>query len=85
MVVATNPILLSPLTDKCIRHFWMFSVLWAISGEVESFSTNNLFGLYLADMGRSVAVRNNYPMGVSAVGIVTTLIAVCIRRDLESG
>ncbi|KAI5851001.1 major facilitator superfamily domain-containing protein [Tricharina praecox] len=56
-------------------HFWMFSVLWAISGEVESFSTNNLFGLYLADMGRSVAVRNNYPMGVSAVGIVTTLIA----------
>jgi len=59
----------------------MFSVLWAISGEVESFSTNNLLGLYLADTGRSVAERNNYPMGVSAV----TLAAVRIQRDPASG
>jgi len=56
-------------------HFWMFSILWGITGEVESFSSNNLFGLYLADTGRPIDVRNNYPMGVSAVGIVTTLIA----------
>ena len=40
----------------------MFTVLWAITGEVESFSTNGLFGLYLADMGRSVSDRNYYPM-----------------------
>ena len=40
----------------------MFAGLWAITGEVESFSTNGLFGLYLAEMGRSVDVRNNYPM-----------------------
>jgi len=53
----------------------MFSILWGITGEVESFSSNNLFGLYLADTGRPIDVRNNYPMGVSAVGIVTTLIA----------
>ncbi|KAA8897427.1 major facilitator superfamily domain-containing protein [Sphaerosporella brunnea] len=55
-------------------HFWMFSALWAITGEVESFSSNNLFGLYLADTGRPISARNNYPMGVSALGIVTTLI-----------
>lgn len=57
-------------------HFWMFSSLWAITGEVESFSSNNLFGLYLQDMGRPIGVRNNYPMGVAAVGIVTTITAV---------
>lgn len=56
-------------------HFWMFSSLWAITGEVESFSSNNLFGLYLQDMGRPIGVRNNYPMGVAAVGIVTTITA----------
>ncbi|TGZ85330.1 MFS general substrate transporter [Ascodesmis nigricans] len=56
-------------------HFWMFSILWAITGEVESFSTNNLFGLYLADQGYTIAQRNNYPMGVAAVGIVGTITA----------
>jgi hypothetical protein len=40
----------------------MFSILWAIAGEVESFGSNNLFGLYLADTGRPIDVRNNYPM-----------------------
>ncbi|KAI5779254.1 major facilitator superfamily domain-containing protein [Geopyxis carbonaria] len=54
-------------------HFWLFTTLWAITGEVESFSTNNLFGLYLASTGRPIAARNNWPMGVSAVGIVATL------------
>lgn len=53
----------------------MFSALWAITGEVESFSTNNLFGLYLANKGYTVSQRNNYPMGVAAVGIVSTILA----------
>jgi ACS family pantothenate transporter-like MFS transporter len=49
-------------------------MLWIIAGETESFSSNSLLALYMKSTTRySVAQLNNYPTGVPAVGIVSTL------------
>lgn len=51
-------------------------MLWVIAGETESFSSNALLSLYMkADPYRDYAVSqlNNYPTGVPAVGIASTL------------
>ncbi|KAI2630839.1 MFS general substrate transporter [Hypoxylon sp. NC1633] len=56
--------------------FWGFVVLWIIAGETESFSSNSLLALYLKShpsIKYSVSQLNNYPTGVPAVGIVSTL------------
>ncbi|KAI0909645.1 major facilitator superfamily domain-containing protein [Ustulina deusta] len=58
------------------RFFWGFMVLWIIAGETESFSSNALLALYMKSHPRyeySVAQLNNYPTGVPAAGIVSTL------------
>ncbi|KAL0259830.1 hypothetical protein SLS55_005570 [Diplodia seriata] len=57
-------------------YFYAFVILWIIAGETESFSTNTLLALYLkAHPTRTytVAQLNDYPTGVPAVGIVSTL------------
>lgn len=57
-------------------QFYGFVVLWIIAGETESFSTNSLLALYMKanpDVKYSVYQLNNYPTGVPAVGIVSTL------------
>lgn len=58
-------------------YWYGFVVLWIIAGETESFSSNSLLSLYLkyyqAARDYSVADLNNYPTGVPAVGIVSTL------------
>ncbi|KAI1985015.1 hypothetical protein LOZ51_006549, partial [Ophidiomyces ophidiicola] len=57
-------------------HWYGFVMLWVIAGETESFSTNALLALYMkAHPTRryTVAQLNNYPTGVAAVGIVSTL------------
>ncbi|EEP83010.1 conserved hypothetical protein [Uncinocarpus reesii 1704] len=57
-------------------HWYGFVMLWVIAGETESFSTNSLLALYMkAHPTRryTVAQNNNYPSGVPAVGIVSTL------------
>jgi ACS family pantothenate transporter-like MFS transporter len=49
-------------------------ILWVIAGETESFSSNSLISLWLQKKGGySVSQLNNYPTGVPAVGIVSTL------------
>ncbi|KAF5019159.1 hypothetical protein F66182_8838 [Fusarium sp. NRRL 66182] len=56
--------------------WWGFVILWIIAGETESFSTNALFALFLQNHPTNrytVAQMNNYPSGVPAVGIVSTL------------
>ncbi|ODQ63122.1 MFS general substrate transporter [Nadsonia fulvescens var. elongata DSM 6958] len=59
-------------------HIYIFSFLWIICGEVESFGANNLFGQYLKAMGYTVIQSNHYPMGIAAVGVVSSLIlAIC--------
>ncbi|OJD17591.1 hypothetical protein AJ78_02342 [Emergomyces pasteurianus Ep9510] len=58
-------------------HWYGFVMLWVIAGETESFSTNALLALYMKSHPTnkySVPELNNYPTGVPAVGIVSTLI-----------
>lgn len=57
-------------------YWWGFVILWIIAGETESFSSNSLLALYMKShptVTYSVAQLNNYPTGVAAVGIVSTL------------
>ncbi|KAK0384696.1 hypothetical protein NLU13_7174 [Sarocladium strictum] len=57
-------------------YWWGFVVLWIIAGETESFSTNFLLALFLQKHPTNkytVAQLNNYPTGIPAVGIVSTL------------
>ncbi|KAK1636308.1 major facilitator superfamily transporter [Colletotrichum phormii] len=72
----------SPLTFRFAKkvltswYWWGFVMLWIIAGETESFSTNSLLGLYMKSHPTNkytVAQLNNYPTGVPAVGIVSTL------------
>ncbi|RDX53677.1 MFS general substrate transporter [Lentinus brumalis] len=51
------------------------SLLFAISGETESFGSNNLMGQWLKAMGGfTVPQINNYPSGATAFAIVSTLV-----------
>ncbi|KAL4890648.1 major facilitator superfamily domain-containing protein [Aspergillus ambiguus] len=57
-------------------YWWAFVILWVIAGETESFSSNSLLALYMKahpTIHYTVAQLNNYPTGVPAVGIVSTL------------
>lgn len=56
-------------------HWWLFTLLWAISGENEAFVTNSLFALWLQAEGYSISQRNNYPIGVYAIGIISTFFS----------
>ncbi|OLN89319.1 Pantothenate transporter liz1-like protein 14 [Colletotrichum chlorophyti] len=72
----------SPLTWRFMKkvltswYWWGFVMLWIIAGETESFSTNSLLGLYMKSHPvnkYTIPQLNNYPTGVPAVGIVSTL------------
>lgn len=57
-------------------YWWGFVMLWTIGGEIESFGSNGLLALYMQShpyVHYTVSQLNNYPTGVSAVGIVSTL------------
>ncbi|KAG5301302.1 pantothenate transporter [Histoplasma ohiense] len=57
-------------------HWYGFVMLWVIAGETESFSTNALLALYMKSHPTNkytVPQLNNYPTGVPAVGIISTL------------
>jgi ACS family pantothenate transporter-like MFS transporter len=54
-------------------HWWLFSFLWVLGGENESFGSNSLFALWLKNSKQyTVAQINHYPMGMYGVGIVAT-------------
>ncbi|KAI1739785.1 major facilitator superfamily domain-containing protein [Xylaria scruposa] len=58
------------------RFFWGFMILWIIAGETESFGSNGLLALYMKSHPvhkYTVPQLNNYPTGVPAAGIVSTL------------
>lgn len=72
----------SPMTWAFARkvltswYWWGFVILWIIAGETESFSSNSLLALYMKShptITYSVAQLNNYPTGVPAVGVISTL------------
>ncbi|KAJ5979735.1 Pantothenate transporter liz1 [Penicillium waksmanii] len=57
-------------------YWYAFVMLWVIAGETESFSTNALLALYMKAHPTNhytVAQLNNYPTGIPAVGIISTL------------
>ncbi|KAI0548107.1 major facilitator superfamily domain-containing protein [Xylaria curta] len=58
------------------RFFWGFMILWIIAGETESFGSNGLLALYMKSHPvheYTIPQLNNYPTGVPAAGIVSTL------------
>ncbi|TVY85406.1 Pantothenate transporter liz1 [Lachnellula suecica] len=55
-------------------YWYGFVMLWIIAGETESFSSNSLLALYMkSTKNYTVSQLNNYPTGVPAVGIISTL------------
>ncbi|APA08478.1 hypothetical protein SS1G_02173 [Sclerotinia sclerotiorum 1980 UF-70] len=55
-------------------YWYGFVILWVIAGETESFSSNSLLSLYMKSTNKyTVSQLNNYPTGVPAVGIISTL------------
>lgn len=68
-------------------YWWGFVILWVIAGETESFSSNTLLALYMKahpTIKYSVPQLNNYPTGVPAVGIISTLFWATLT-DLLGG
>ncbi|OBA19581.1 MFS general substrate transporter [Metschnikowia bicuspidata var. bicuspidata NRRL YB-4993] len=65
-------------------HWWMFSFLWVLGGENESFASNSLFSLWLQYFGYTVPQRNHYPMGVFAMGILANFV-LCYYIDITHG
>jgi sugar phosphate permease len=72
----------TPISWAFLKHcfgtwYWyMFVILWILAGETESFSSNALLQLYMKSHPTkkyTVSQINNYPTGVPAVGIVSTL------------
>ncbi|KAE9410310.1 MFS general substrate transporter [Gymnopus androsaceus JB14] len=71
----------SPLSWKLAKRvltrwrWYACSLLFAISGETESFGSNNLMGQWLEAIGGySVEQTDYYPAGVTAFGICSTLV-----------
>ncbi|KIK65407.1 hypothetical protein GYMLUDRAFT_38859 [Collybiopsis luxurians FD-317 M1] len=71
----------SPLSWNLVKRvlsrwrWYACSLLFAISGETESFGSNNLMGQWLAAIGGySVEQTDFYPAGVTAFAICSTLV-----------
>lgn len=56
-------------------HWWLFSLVWVFGGENLGFASNSTFALWLQDQEYSLSNRNNYPSGIFAVGIVSTILS----------
>lgn len=54
-------------------HWWLFSFVWILGGENISFASNATFALWLKNQDYSLSNRNNYPSGIYAVGILSTM------------
>ncbi|PHH80107.1 hypothetical protein CDD80_2795 [Ophiocordyceps camponoti-rufipedis] len=66
-------------------QLWGFVGLWILAGEAESPAANSLLALFMQSHPShrySVAQMNNYPAGVAAVGIVSTLICAALTDRL---
>ncbi|KAF8587874.1 MFS general substrate transporter [Ramaria rubella] len=61
------------------------SLLFAISGETESFGSNNLMGQWLKSVGGyTVEQIDNYPSGLTAFGIASTLVCSSLTDSSRS-
>ncbi|TPX13698.1 uncharacterized protein E0L32_005901 [Thyridium curvatum] len=56
-------------------NFWIFNVFWMLGGALEAFSTQTCMLLWMRASGEfTVPQNNNYPLGITAIGIVLTLV-----------
>ncbi|SPO03707.1 related to transmembrane transporter Liz1p [Cephalotrichum gorgonifer] len=56
-------------------NFWVFTWFWILGGALEAFSTQSCMVLWMKSSGEfSVVQNNNYPLGITAIGIVLTLL-----------
>ncbi|KIJ55140.1 hypothetical protein M422DRAFT_219732 [Sphaerobolus stellatus SS14] len=66
-------------------RWYACSLLWAVSGEIESFGSNNLMGQWLKAIGGyTVEQIDFYPSGLTAFGIVSTLLCCTITDATRS-
>lgn len=56
-------------------HWWFFSFVWVLGGENLSLASNSTFALWLKDQNYSLSHRNNFPSGIFAVGVASTLLS----------
>lgn len=56
-------------------HWWLFSLVWVFGGENLSLASNSTFALWLKNQDYSLSHRNNFPSGIFAVGIVSTMLS----------
>ncbi|KAG4032609.1 hypothetical protein MFRU_006g00790 [Monilinia fructicola] len=84
---APNNHVWSPAFLKTVLTSWSwygFVILWIIAGETESFSSNALLSLYMKSTHRyTIAQLNDYPTGVPAVGILSTLFWATLTDLLD--
>lgn len=66
-------------------HWYLFSFLWVLGGENESFVSNSLLALWLKFKDYTIEQRNHYPMGLYAVGVVSTLILALYIHSFGNG
>jgi ACS family pantothenate transporter-like MFS transporter len=54
---------------------WIFTLFWVIGGALEAFSTQSCMLLWMqASNHFTVPQNNDYPLGITAIGIVVTLV-----------
>jgi len=56
-------------------HWYLFSLVWIFGGENLSFASNTTFALWLTNQNYSLSNRNNFPSGIYAVGIISTVMS----------
>ncbi|EMG50184.1 FEN2 Pantothenate transporter FEN2 [Candida maltosa Xu316] len=66
-------------------HWYLFSFLWVLGGENESFVSNSLLALWLKFNNYTVEQRNHYPMGLYAVGVVSTISSALYIHSYGKG
>ncbi|KAI5963093.1 uncharacterized protein KGF55_002885 [Candida pseudojiufengensis] len=64
-------------------HFYLFSILWVLGGENESFATNSIFALWLAENNYTIVQRNHYPLGIYGIGILATILSAIIIQNIK--
>ena len=66
-------------------HWYLFSLVWVFGGENLSFASNTTFALWLTNQGYSLTNRNNFPSGIYAVGIVSTVASAVYLTKFRHG
>ena len=66
-------------------HWYLFGMLWIVGAINESFATNSVFAIWLQYYDYPIADRNHFPMGVFAVGALSTGAAAYYVKNVGNG